>query len=90
MLKPQKLYSGGVTLLVVGADVDLHPVQALDFLTGIFLIDLTHDDMATSRGVDLTPDDRRLLKQLIQVAGHQDLVDEYRELEQPGASRPQP
>lgn len=79
-----------VTLLVAGAEIELHPVEVADFLTGIVLIDLSGDDVATTRGVDFNEDDRRMIRRLLHVAASEDLLAGYREFESAGSVLNQP
>ncbi len=53
--------------VIVGASVEIHPVQIFDFLAGFFLVDVANDDSATTRGLYLTDDEKQALIQLNEI-----------------------
>lgn len=57
----------GVRIGVVGANAAVHPVQLIDWLLGFALIDIAHDDHATTRALALRDADRRMLTGLSEV-----------------------
>lgn len=59
-----------VTLLVFGADLDLHPLQMADFAAGLATADLLADDFASTRALAFTRHERGLLRELEQAAGN--------------------
>jgi len=54
-------------LVLVGASVEIHPVQLFDFVAGLFLADVANDDGATTRGLFLTDQEQRSLIELNEV-----------------------
>jgi hypothetical protein len=69
----------GVTLLVVGVDVDLHPVELADALVGFTTIDFLHDDFAGTRGLRLNSDDEEVLSALGAVSARPRHLRAYQE-----------
>ncbi|MBE9536478.1 MAG: hypothetical protein IMF07_04795 [Proteobacteria bacterium] len=53
---------GKVGLFVVGVEAEYHPLEIVDFLAGIFLIDWLNDDMATTRRLKYNRVQKDLLK----------------------------
>lgn len=49
-------------LFIIGVEVMFHPVEAVDFLGGIFLMDPLNDDFATTRKLDYTSRQRDSIK----------------------------
>jgi hypothetical protein len=56
------------TLVFLGLDVDLHPLQLADFAAGWLTVDFLGDDFATTRGLALTRHERALLRDLQEAA----------------------
>jgi hypothetical protein len=56
-----------VTVAFVGVDIDLHPIQVVDFLTGIVGIDIANDDFARTKSIDMNALDKRLLLDLAHI-----------------------
>jgi hypothetical protein len=54
----------GATAGLVGANVDLHPVQLVDFLLGVIFIDFARDDYGTTRGMHFDRLDWELMRSL--------------------------
>jgi hypothetical protein len=69
----------GVTLLFVGVDFDLHPVEVADAIVGFTTVDFLHDDLAGTRGLRLNRDDEQILSGLGQVAARPRHLRAYRE-----------
>ena len=73
---------GKLGLAVVGAEAEFHVVEAVDFIAGLFLIDLLTDDWATTEKLQYTKDQNKMLKGLgksISKTGEKELI-QYREL----------
>jgi hypothetical protein len=68
-----------VTLLLLGLDVDLHPVELADFALGWATLDVLHDDLAATRSPRFTERDRALLARLADMARSEETVSLYRE-----------
>jgi hypothetical protein len=60
-----------VTAVFIGIDVDVHPIQILDFLTGFIGIDICNDDFAGTRMISLSGLDRQLLLDLAHIKSRQ-------------------
>jgi len=77
------------TVALVGAGVDLHPVQLFDVIGGIFLIDFARDDLGTTRRLQLTATEYEIIKELHRVEragvwpGEPDKTEELEEIEEP-------
>jgi hypothetical protein len=56
-----------VTAGLAGVELDLHPVQLFDFIGGIFFLDFSRDDLATTRGLGLSSVENDLLKNLAEI-----------------------
>jgi hypothetical protein len=69
----------GLTVVVIGVDFDLHPVELADALVGFTTIDFLHDDFAGTRGLRLNRDDREILSGLGAVSARPRHVRAYRE-----------
>jgi hypothetical protein len=69
----------GVTVLVAGVDVDVHPVEIADAIVGFTTVDFLHDDLAGTRGLRLNRDDRDLLRDLGRVSARPRHARAYRE-----------
>ena len=67
-----------VTLLLVGADVDLHPVELFDFFVGFGPFDPLRDDFATTRGLDMPRNARMRLWELARITMSEDSMVAYR------------
>jgi hypothetical protein len=52
---------------IAGADVDVRPLQIFDFVFGLVGIDFAHDDLATTRALELDRVEHALLEALSQV-----------------------
>ena len=50
------------TLIFLGLDLDLHPLQAADFAAGLATVDFLGDDFATTRGLNLTRHEQERLR----------------------------
>jgi hypothetical protein len=57
-----------LTVVVIGIDVDLHPLQMADFAAGWGTADFLADDFASTRALQLTRHERALLRDLEQAA----------------------
>jgi hypothetical protein len=53
-----------LTAVILGVEVDLHPVDLADFVVGWGGLDIQRDDFATTRGLDLHQADEALLRLL--------------------------
>jgi hypothetical protein len=62
---------GAVTLLVLGVDFDLHPLQVADFAAGWLTVDFLDDDLASTRALALTRHERALLRDLHEAAARE-------------------
>ena len=60
---------GAATLLILGIDFDLHPLQVADFAAGWLTADFLGDDFASTRALALTRYERELLRDLHHAAG---------------------
>jgi hypothetical protein len=60
---------GAVTVLVLGLDVDLHPLQVADFAAGWAGVDFLRDDLASTRALALTRHEKELLRDLQEASG---------------------
>jgi hypothetical protein len=58
-----------VTVLLLGLDLELHPLQLADFAAGWLTVDFLRDDFAATRGLALTRHERELLRDLQEAAG---------------------
>jgi len=58
------------TLLFLGIDVEMHPLQMADFAAGWVGIDFLHDDFAATRRLAFTRHERELLRDLQEAAAH--------------------
>jgi hypothetical protein len=56
------------TLLFLGIDLELHPLQVADFAAGCLTVDFLGDDFASTRALALTPHERALLRDLQEAA----------------------
>jgi hypothetical protein len=56
------------TILLLGLDVELHPVQLADFAAGLAGADPLNDDLGRTRGLRLTRYERDLVAQLLDAA----------------------
>ena len=52
-------------VLIVGAQIEIHPVEAADALTGLFFVDFLRDDIGSTRGLDLTAADIEAMQALL-------------------------
>ena len=52
-------------LLVVGAKIEVHPVEAADALTGIFFLDFLRDDIGSTRRLNLNAAEMEAMKSLL-------------------------
>jgi len=65
-------------LLLVGASVAIHPLQLLDFVGGIFLVDGLDDDLATTRATPELPREAFLhVLTLGEIAMDDETMDDY-------------
>jgi hypothetical protein len=64
--------------LVYGAAADVHPVEIADFLAGFVFVDFLRDDLATTRGLQLTLIDKELLKRMHEIESSAEMLDSYR------------
>lgn len=58
-----------LTLLILGVDVEIHPLQIADFAAGWLTVDFLGDDFAETRALALTRHERELLRDLQEAAG---------------------
>lgn len=68
---------GGATILFVGAEADLHPVQVWDFVAGLLTFDPLNDDFASTTSVDFSPTEERLVRSLGEVAVDGEALEAY-------------
>jgi hypothetical protein len=68
-----------VTTVLVGAEVDFHPVQVVDFLAGLLTIDFLNDDFATTRGLQMSDLDQALLVELADIKKSKKSLNAYGE-----------
>ncbi len=66
-----------VTAGIAGVEVDLHPIQLIDFIAGIFTFDLLNDDFARTRGLDFSDEDKDLLLQLVEIGKSRESITAY-------------
>lgn len=59
---------GAATVLVLGLDFDLHPLQVADFAAGWVGVDFLRDDFASTRALSLTRHEKELLRDLQEAA----------------------
>jgi hypothetical protein len=59
---------GALTVIFVGIDLDLHPLQIADFLAGWLTVDFLNDDFARTRSLLLSRYERELMSDLAEVA----------------------
>ncbi len=67
-----------VTVVFVGVDFDLHPVELVDAVLGFATIDILNDDFARTTGMRINSVDRELLAELSQVAQDPETLEAYR------------
>jgi hypothetical protein len=58
----------GATLLFLGIDLELHPLQLADFAAGCLTVDFLADDFASTRALAFTRHERALLRDLQEAA----------------------
>jgi hypothetical protein len=66
---------GKVGFFIIGAEVEYHPLEIWDALAGFILMDPLEDDLATSRRLRFTKDQRMIMKtfnQMVRRAGKED------------------
>jgi hypothetical protein len=68
---------GSATAGLAGAELELHPVQLVDFLAGWVGIDFLHDDWARTRSLRLDRSQELLLSELWRLRGADDRIAEY-------------
>jgi hypothetical protein len=68
---------GAATIVFVGADADIHPIQIWDFLVGFLLFDPLNDDFASTTGVQLTTRERQLMRSLGEIASRKADIEAY-------------
>ncbi len=61
----------------VGAGVELHPVQVVDFLLGLVAIDVANDDSSHSAPLRLLTSERDLLQELARIRSSDELLERY-------------
>ncbi len=66
------------TLLFVGVDWDVHPVQLVDFFAGFACIDFLHDDFARTRGLELSRREQWIVADLGRLRGDERALARYR------------
>ena len=66
------------TLLILGSEWDVHPIEIADFFLGWGGIDILNDDFARTRGLDLDRTERRLIKQLWEMERSEETMSDYR------------
>ncbi len=52
-------------ILIVGAHVEIHPVEAADAVTGVFFVDFLRDDIGSTQGLELTAADIEAMEALL-------------------------
>ena len=72
-------FGGAASLLAVGMDVDFHPVQVVDFLTGWVGVDFLNDDFSHTKGVKLSRSEEEVLTGLNAVARSEESMALYQE-----------
>ncbi len=66
-----------LTAVVIGLDVDLHPLDLADFLVGFSTFDFLHDDFAATRGLGLSHSERALLWKLSDIGRSKRTMEAY-------------
>ena len=54
---------GKLGFIWVGAEVEIHPVEVVDFLAGLFCIDLLNDDLGLSRRLKYTREQKTMMRE---------------------------
>lgn len=70
---------GSVMAIAYGAAVDVHPIEFADFLAGFVVVDFLRDDLATTRGLQLSLTDKELLKRMHEVESSPAMLGAYRD-----------
>ena len=71
------------TAAIVGAEVEFHPVQLVDFLAGWVGVDFLRDDWARTRSLDLGRSQQLLLAELWRLRGSRRAIEAYQRSEDP-------
>ncbi|MBI4879928.1 MAG: hypothetical protein HY812_09775 [Planctomycetes bacterium] len=66
-----------VTAVVVGLDLDIHPLEIADFAAGLCTFDFLYDDLAATTGLGLSHTERALLWQLSDIGRSQRTMEAY-------------
>ena len=70
---------GSIALPGIGFAIDFHPWQFADFLIGFSTVDISNDDYALTRGLDLTDTQSDQLENLITIQENTETIKKYRE-----------
>ncbi len=65
------------TVVFLGADLDVHPIQLVDLFAGFVGIDFLNDDLARTRRVDLDAVERGLVREVWEVRRQRRTVEAY-------------
>jgi hypothetical protein len=65
------------TYFFVGTDVDIHPVQLWDWVAGFAGVDFLHDDFARTRGLELSFDDKAMIRRIYRVLSSVETLSRY-------------
>jgi hypothetical protein len=68
-----------LSAILVGADVDFHPIEFADMILGFGTIDILRDDFANTRGLKLSRKDRNLLRKLHEARRSKETMQAYQE-----------
>jgi hypothetical protein len=60
-------------VLIVGAEVEFHPVELADAITGFFFIDFLRHDLGHTRGLDIATNEREAMEDLIGTLSPQEM-----------------
>ena len=72
------------TLLILGSEWDVHPIEIADFFLGWGGIDILNDDFAHTRGLDLGREERRLIRRLSEMERSEETMSGYRAMREAG------
>lgn len=70
-------FGASATAAIIGAEVEIHPVQIADFVAGWIGIDFLNDDFAHTRALRLEMAERQMIAELWKIQDNQALLDEY-------------
>jgi hypothetical protein len=68
---------GSLTLIPIGATLEIHPVQVVDLFAGFVGVDFLRDDFARSRGLELSGEGRSLLMELARIERARPSLEAY-------------